>query len=132
MNTELEPLRKGFSISIVLLIIYLSIFSLDKRLAIIWLSSTPLVFVALFIYDWYKGEEMFRRGLSIDIYMSIGGPITIIGFFASLWFLLKEIRNEEYEESISKEGNGDTRHDEYKSSRGEETKKKPSQSEKSP
>lgn len=120
MENETECLVKGFSIAVASLIIYLAIYGLDIRLTSIWVCSVPLIFVSLLLYDWFKGEEMFRRGLYIDVYMSIGGPVTIIGFFSSLWFLLKDIRDEEYEESISKERNGDTGYDEHTKVRREQ------------
>jgi hypothetical protein len=107
-----------------LLIIYLAIFGLDKRLSIIWLTSIPTIFVLLILYDWWVGANIFRRGIYIDLYMSVGGPITIVTCAMTLLLMLRNISNEEHEEFIPEEGNGDTGYDESNQIRGEQEEKK--------
>ena len=132
LDKEFECVKKGFAVSLSLLILYLAIYGFDKRLSVIWLVSMPLIFIAAYLYDYMRDAELFSRGLDIDLYMVAGGPFTIIGFFASLILLLRDIRNEEYEESISEERNGDTRHDKSKDTGRKQIKKEPGESKKGP
>ena len=120
MDHDIENVNKGFAFGMTLLIIYLAIFGLDIKLTVIWLVSIPTIFIVLFVYDWWAGKEMFSRGASIDFYISLGGPVTIISCIFAIILMLRNVSNEEHEESDSEETNGDTRHDEHTEIRREQ------------
>ena len=110
-----DSIKKGFAISFSFLIIYLSVFSFNHILFVIWIFTIPLIFVALLLYDFMLDKELFERGFDVDFYMSLGGPVTIVGLIFSTWFMLKEIKDEEkYEKSLSEERERDPGSDEHK------------------
>ena len=118
LSNELKTIRQGFSVAVSLLIVYLAIFRLDYKLTILWLLAIPTIFATIYIYDMFRQTE--PMGLRTILLFSLGGPVSFLGFVISFLLIMKDIRDEKYEEPISKKGDGDTRYDEHTEVRREQ------------